>query len=131
MTDKPYTPMSAEQMQAAVDQVNEAALRMAEATVTIPQRMGLVQRVSEEMLASSEGFRQLGHYETVTPTPEQIAQHARAQELVREIEENPYVYIGGYDDYEVSVEPLQTRRWVFDETNEEWLERWRASKEES
>ena len=70
------------------------------------------------------GFHRRGHYEPLTPTPEQVAQHARASELIAELEANPYVCIGGYDS-EFSVEPLQTERWVADETHEEWMARWR------
>lgn len=91
------------------------------------EKRGMKMWLSEEQEAVSSGFRRKGHYETVTPTPEQIALHARAVEAVKEIEENPYVYIGGYD-WDIDVKPLETKRWVFDETNEEWLARYEAAK---
>lgn len=87
-------------------------------------RNSVVMRVSEQEMAMHYGFRQLGHREPVTPTPEQVAQHARAVELLREIDENPYVYVGGYD-MDISVEPLEAERWVADETDDEWITRWR------
>lgn len=87
-------------------------------------RNGVIIRVSEQEMAMRYGFRQLGHMEPVTPTPEQVAQHARAEELLRELDKNPYVYIGGYDT-DISVEPLTTERWVADETDDEWMTRWR------
>ena len=88
------------------------------------QRNSVVIRVSEQEMAMHYRFRQLGHMESVTPTPEQVAQHARAVELLRELDENPYVYVGGFD-YDMSVEPLETERWVPDETEEQWMTRWR------
>lgn len=79
--------------------------------------------VSEEQAAMRYGFNQRGHYEPVTPAPEQIAQHARAVEIIKEFETNPYLW-AGYDG-EVDVQPLGTQRWVPDETHEEWMARWR------
>lgn len=80
--------------------------------------------VSEQEMAMRYGFRQLYHMEPVTPTPEQVAAHARAEELLREVEENPYIFVDGYDG-DLVLEPLQTERWVFDETDEEWMTSWR------
>lgn len=98
---------------------------MSEDEISFPiSRNTVTMRVSEEWVAMEHGFSQLGHHEPVTPTAEQIAQHARAVELVAEIESNPYVRLGGYD-YELDVEPLTTERWVADETHEEWMTRWR------
>lgn len=74
----------------------------------------------------STGFLRKGHYEPVTPTPEQVEQHRRAEEVVKEIEENPYVRTMGYD-WEIDVAPLETQRWVHDETEAEWLARFRAA----
>lgn len=83
-------------------------------------------RVSEDMLAHTSGFEKRGHYETVEPTPEQIAEHARATELVRELNENQYLDISGYD-YDITVRPLETERWVADETDAEFIGRWKAA----
>lgn len=86
-------------------------------------------RVSEEMAAVSLGFSRLGHYEPVEVTDEQKAAHARALELVEEVEDNPYVHLDGYDA-DLRVDDLVTERWVPDETDEEWLRRfreWRAA----
>ena len=86
--------------------------------------------VSEESTALRFGFHRRGHHEPVTPTPEQGAQHARAAELLAEIEANPYVRVEGYD-LDFGVEPLVTERWVFDETHDEWMTRWRAWRREN
>lgn len=93
--------------------------------VTFPAyKQGAVHKVSEESVALMHGFHQLGHLEPVTPSPEQVAQHARAVEIAAEVEANPYLFIDGHDGY-LKVEPLVTERWVADETHEEWMERWR------
>ncbi|KTS90658.1 hypothetical protein NS183_07670 [Microbacterium testaceum] len=92
-----------------------------------PIRLAVTLPVSEEMLAEREGFSRRGHLEPVTPDPEQIALHRRAEELVAEIESNPYVDISGYD-WELNVAPLPTDRWVWDESHEEYMERWRAAR---
>ena len=78
----------------------------------------------------SEGFEQRGHYEPVTPTPEQVAAHKRALEIVAELQTNPYILLGMRDE-DPTVDDLVTERWVPDETDEEWLTRWRESKENS
>lgn len=62
------------------------------------------------------------HYEPVTPTEEQIAQHARAKAALEELEENPYIMWetregGAY------LRDLETRRLVFDEAHEEYMAR--------
>lgn len=81
----------------------------------------------EEMLAAHfSGFEQKGHYEPVTPTPEQVAQHARAKAALEELESNPYISHGFDDDPQLL--PLKTERWVADETTEEYLERWRKER---
>ena len=83
--------------------------------------------VTEEelLMAHMAGFEQKGHYEPVEPTVIQVAQHARAKAALEELENNPYIEILGYD-WDVSLKPLETKRWVADETTEEWLARWRA-----
>lgn len=93
------------------------------------EKHGFPMRLSVEQVTSplADGFFRKGHYEPVTPTPEQIALHARAVEAVKEMGENPYVYIGGYD-WDFDVKPLETERWVHDETEEEWLARYEAAK---
>lgn len=93
--------------------------------IEIPMaRNSVAIRVSEQEMAMHYRFRQLGHMEPVTPTPEQVAQHARAVELLREIDENPYIWLGSRDD-DPYVEELTTERWVADETDEQWMARWR------
>ena len=73
-------------------------------------------------LADPGAPEQKGHYEPVTPTEEQIAQHARAKAALEEIEENPYIEWPRMDD-DIEVRPLETERWVPDETHEEYMER--------
>ncbi|MDL5351179.1 hypothetical protein [Microbacterium sp. zg-YB36] len=97
---------------------------MTEPTV---QKRGYRVSVSEEMLAMMSGFPRKGHYEPVTPTPEQVAQHARAKAVLEELEVNPYLYVGRMEE-DITLEPLETERWVPDETTEEWLERYRAAR---
>ena len=91
------------------------------------QKRGFRFHVGEEMQAHLDGFPRKGHLEPVTPTPEQIAQHARAKAALKELESNPYISLGRMED-EPTLEPLKTERWVADETTEEWLERYRAAK---
>lgn len=66
--------------------------------------------------------RRKSHYEPVTPTEEQIAQHARAKLALEELEENPYVSWPRMDD-EIRINELATERLVFDETHEEYMAR--------
>lgn len=87
-------------------------------------RNSVTVRISEQEMAMRYGFRQLGHMEPVAPTLDQIHQHTRAVFLRAEIQTNPYLYIDGYDS-DVSVLPLETERWVADETDEQWMARWR------
>lgn len=68
--------------------------------------------------------RRKSHYDPVTPTEEQIAQHARAKAALEENEENPYIMQGREDDPHLL--DLTTERLVFDETHEEYMERLRA-----
>lgn len=91
------------------------------------QKRGYRIPISEEMQAYADGFPRKGHLEPVTPTPEQVAQHARAKAALEELEVNPYIHLGRMED-EPTLEPLVTERWVPDETAEEWLERYRAAK---
>lgn len=91
------------------------------------QKRGYRIPISEEMQAYADGFPRKGHLEPVTPTPEQVAQHARAKAALEELEVNPYISLGRMED-EPTLEPLETERWVPDETTEEWLERYRAAK---
>lgn len=99
-------------------------VEVGEMVAVTPRKVSANFIISEAQIAMEYGFRRLGHMEPVTPTPEQVAAHARAEELLREVEENPYIYVDGYDGGLV-IEPLQTERWVFDETDDEWMTRWR------
>lgn len=93
------------------------------------EKRGFQTRLPPEQVLGAIGdhFIRKGHYEPVTPTPEQIAAHARAVDLVEEFYENPYIRVMGYD-WEIDVEPLETKRWVHDETEDEWLARYEAAK---
>lgn len=97
---------------------------MTEHTNVPVRKIGHTAFISEEEMAMRHGFHRRGHAEHVTPTKEQIAQHARAVSVMAEVEANPYIRLGGYD-YEFDVIPLTTERWVYDETSEEWMARWR------
>lgn len=92
-------------------------------------KMGANIPLSAEMCALGEGFQQRGRVEVVPLTDEDRAAHKRAVEAMAELERNPWAF-NGYDGYEI--EPLETRtRFIPEETTEEWLARWRASKEQS
>lgn len=86
----------------------------------------VVVRLSEEMVAHLEGFKQRGRYETVPLTDEDIAAHARAVNAISELESNRWAS-RGYDGWDI--EPLEPQMaFIPEETTEEWLARWRASK---
>lgn len=89
-------------------------------------RNSITMRVSEDWLAHTSGFQRRGHFEPVKPTPEQVAEHKRATDLLRELNENQYLDISGYD-YDITVRPLETERWVADETDAEFIARWKAA----
>jgi hypothetical protein len=83
-------------------------------------------RITEEMAAQMAGFHRRGHLEPVTPSAEQVAQHTRAAELIREVENNPFVDIT-HDG--LTLCELETERWVVDETAEEYVARWREARD--
>ena len=101
--------------------------RSDDAAISI-NKIASVMPISEEGLAWESGFSRRGHTERVEPTPEQVNAHQRAVELIAEAEANPYVRISGYD-VDFGVEPLETERWVHDETEEQWLQRFREWRE--
>lgn len=83
-------------------------------------------RLSEEMVAHLEGFQQRGRIETVPLTEEDAAAHQRAVQALAELESNPWAS-RDYDGWQI--EPLEPQARFFpEETTEEWLARWRASK---
>lgn len=84
---------------------------------------GVTFNISEELYALESGFHRKGHWENVTPTPEQKAAHRRAKQLIKDLKANPYIHFNGED--EIQVEQLETERWVADETTAEWLNRFR------
>jgi len=90
------------------------------------RKVATVMQVSDTYMAHTSGFERKGHYEPVEPTDEEVKAHARAAEAIRELNENPYIQISGYD-YDIELRPLETRRWVPDETDEEFTARWVAA----
>lgn len=83
-------------------------------------------RLSEEMIATIEGFEHRGRYETIPLTDEDRAAHKRAKDALAELDSNPWVS-RDYDGY--MLEPLRERLdFIPEETTEEWIARWRASK---
>lgn len=90
------------------------------------EKRGFKMPISLEVYAAFESGapKRKSHYEPVTPTEEQVAQHARARAALEELEGNPYIMQGREDDPYLL--DLETRCLVFDETHEEYLERLRA-----
>lgn len=90
-----------------------------------PEKQTATIHLTDMHLAAVEGFERLGHYEEIIPDDDASAKHKRAQELLGELLANEYFEWGDEDFW---IKPIETQRWVFDETFEEWLQRWRDSK---
>lgn len=91
--------------------------------MTKPRKIATTVMLSDTLMAYTSGFPQKGHRESVEPTEADRAQHDRAAAAVKEINENRYISITGYD-YDIELLPLETERWVADETDEEYVARW-------
>ncbi|WP_217182682.1 hypothetical protein [Streptomyces sp. AC495_CC817] len=65
------------------------------------------------------------HAIPVTPTEQQVAEHARAKLALEELESNSFVSWPRMDD-EITIMDLPTEKVVFDETHEEFAKRLQA-----
>lgn len=66
-----------------------------------------------------------GHYEPAPPmTDKERAARKRAQAALKELSRSAWVEWPYMED-EIRIRKHPTRVWVFDETYEEWLERWK------
>lgn len=86
---------------------------------------GLKVWLTEEQVAMHDGFMRRGRMEDIPITAKDREQYERAKQVMYELEENPFITIYEGD---IVLEPLQKRKWVPEETVEEWLERYRTAK---
>lgn len=87
------------------------------------KKIAYTMRISDEEIAMAEGFDQKGHFEPIewpAGTDEQL-QEARA--LLRAVQAHPFITQTSEGDYYVQ-EPARDK-WVPEETDGEWLRRWR------
>ncbi len=88
------------------------------------RKRGYIQRIGWESWGDwfdPKYKRKVDHVETTPPTEEDLAVHARAVELLAELERNPYYRV--WDDRAYIMGPTPTTHYVYAETVEEWRER--------
>lgn len=94
--------------------------------ISLPKKFGFTMRVTDEEIALSEGSAPQGHYETVEWDFGVAEKVREARDLIARVEAHPYI------DYDIEgqllLSPPPRKRWVQDETDEEWLKRWKETR---
>ena len=81
--------------------------------------------MSEEMWALVNGFKRKGHIEHDEITLEDRTQHEATRLALEVIRDSPWVDLYEFD---YTLKPLERKRWVAEETPEEYVARYREAK---
>lgn len=81
-------------------------------------------QVTEEMQAHWDGFPREGHEEHDPITDKDRKTWKKTKKAIQTLEESEWIFA----DLDVSLKPLERKRWVYDETVDEWLTRYREAR---